>query len=422
MSIVEAATSTATHRIYDITIPRGYQGETGAAAGFAAEQLAEAHKLDPGQSPRVEITSANFDDKQKQFKFDFYIPSGIQGERGDKFYVNDRVDTVDDLPADAAKGDAYFVVGDNHIYQWNGEKWVDLGIAQEGPKGTDGEAATITIAETRTGEPGTEAKVEELSGSTAQNRRYRITIPRGADGTDGIDGIDGTDGVDALVCKELFNGSITSGSQVNIDIDKFSRTPVVNETFVLFTGFGEYSIATISSISNDVVTAFCGDVITIKGADGEDGLSIVDITKGSVIVDGTTTTTPITFTFSDQSTKTIDIVVENGKDGKDGKDGIDGIDGTTFTPSVDAEGNLSWTNDGGKVNPPTVKIVGKDGEDGEAATFAIAETETGDAGTDAKVEELADSTPQNRKYRVTIPKGADGTTFTPSIDAEGNLS
>ena len=117
MLIVENAASTSTHRVYDITIPRGYQGETGASAGFAAEQLAAAHKLASDQSPRVEITSANFDDRQKQFKFDFYIPSGVQGERGEKFYVNDRVDTVDNLPTNAVKGDAYFVVADNHIYQ-----------------------------------------------------------------------------------------------------------------------------------------------------------------------------------------------------------------------------------------------------------------------------------------------------------------
>lgn len=115
--IVENAASTPTHRVYDITIPRGYQGETGAAAGFAAEQLTAAHKLASDQSPRVEITPVNFDDRQKQFRFDFYIPSGIQGERGEKFYVNDRVDTVDNLPTNAAKGDAYFVVADNHIYQ-----------------------------------------------------------------------------------------------------------------------------------------------------------------------------------------------------------------------------------------------------------------------------------------------------------------
>ena len=58
-------------------------------------------------------------------------------------------------------------------------------------------------------------------------------------------------------------------------------------------------------------------------------------------------------------------IEENGADS-----GTDGKDGVTFTPSVDSEGNLSWTNDGGLPNPETVNIKGADGKD---ATF---ETET----------------------------------------------
>ena len=140
------------------------------------------------------------------------------------------------------------------------------------------------------------------------------------------------------------------GSRITIATDQFSRTPAVNETFVLFTNSGQYSIATIESIDNNTVTAVCGDVVTIKGADGKDGLSIVSVTKGSVTIGDTTTTTSIIFTFSDQSTKMVDIVTQNGRDGRDGidgtngtdgRDGVDGRDGTTFTPSVDAEGNLS---------------------------------------------------------------------------------
>ena len=49
----------------------------------------------------------------------------------------------------------------------------------------------------------------------------------------------------------------------------------------------------------------------------------------------------------------------------DGSAGQDGADGTTFTPSVDANGNISWTNDGGKTNPTTRNIKGPQGEQGE---------------------------------------------------------
>ena len=42
----------------------------------------------------------------------------------------------------------------------------------------------------------------------------------------------------------------------------------------------------------------------------------------------------------------------------------DGDDGATFTPSVDSAGNLSWTNNKGLTNPPTVNIKGPKGDSG----------------------------------------------------------
>lgn len=54
----------------------------------------------------------------------------------------------------------------------------------------------------------------------------------------------------------------------------------------------------------------------------------------------------------------------NGVDGKDGSNGIDGEDGVTFIPSLDEEGNLSWTNDKGLENPKSINIRGPQGEQG----------------------------------------------------------
>ena len=47
---------------------------------------------------------------------------------------------------------------------------------------------------------------------------------------------------------------------------------------------------------------------------------------------------------------------KNGTNGQNGSDGVNGKDGVTFTPSVDENANLSWTNNGGLENPPTVNI------------------------------------------------------------------
>lgn len=58
----------------------------------------------------------------------------------------------------------------------------------------------------------------------------------------------------------------------------------------------------------------------------------------------------------------IDLKGESGSGGS----GEAGADGVTFLPSVDAEGNLSWSNDGGLENPQPVNIKGPRGEQGPA--------------------------------------------------------
>lgn len=54
-----------------------------------------------------------------------------------------------------------------------------------------------------------------------------------------------------------------------------------------------------------------------------------------------------------------------GQQGVQGEPGNDGADGATFTPSVDAAGNLSWTNNGNLENPATVNIKGPKGDKGD---------------------------------------------------------
>ena len=48
-----------------------------------------------------------------------------------------------------------------------------------------------------------------------------------------------------------------------------------------------------------------------------------------------------------------------------GADGAAGKDGVTFTPSMSDDGDLSWTNDGGKANPQTVNLKGPKGDKGD---------------------------------------------------------
>lgn len=73
-------------------------------------------------------------------------------------------------------------------------------------------------------------------------------------------------------------------------------------------------------------------------------------------------------------------------------DGAQGADGTTFTPSVDSSGNISWTNDGGKPNPPTQNIMGP------SSQYFWYETSGADAGahiTEVPQEEWQDPSDPN---------------------------
>lgn len=108
------------------------------------------------------------------------------------------------------------------------------------------------------------------------------------------------------------------------------------------------------------------------GTDGKDGAPGQDGFSPSASVAETATGATITIT---DKTGTTTAEIKNGKDGAPGKDGTngapgtpgtngtDGKDGTTFTPSVSAAGDLSWTNDGGKANPASVNLKGPPGAD-----------------------------------------------------------
>lgn len=61
-------------------------------------------------------------------------------------------------------------------------------------------------------------------------------------------------------------------------------------------------------------------------------------------------------------------VVEAAKNGD--------FDGATFTPSVSDNGDLSWTNDKGKENPPTVNIKGEPGAPGEPGAVKMQVVDT----------------------------------------------
>jgi hypothetical protein len=91
---------------------------------------------------------------------------------------------------------------------------------------------------------------------------------------------------------------------------------------------------------------------------------------------------------------------EPGKDGSPGAAGAPGATGTTFTPSVSADGTLSWTNDGGKDNPASVNIKGPQGAQGPQGDPG-AKGETGEKGETGAAGATGPEGPQG-------PKGEQG--------------
>lgn len=111
-----------------------------------------------------------------------------------------------------------------------------------------------------------------------------------------------------------------------------------------------------------------------KGDKGDTGAAGTNGTNGVSVSSVKQTTTSsadggsnvMTVTLSNGTTSTF--TVRNGSKGSSGSNGTngkDGADGATFTPSVDSAGNLSWTNNKGLTNPPTVNIKGPKGDAGE---------------------------------------------------------
>jgi hypothetical protein len=82
----------------------------------------------------------------------------------------------------------------------DGTDGVDGKDGHDGKDGADGQAASVTVDSTVTGEPGTNANVENVGDST--NARLIFTIPRGAQGAKGEDGKDGDDYVLTQADKE----------------------------------------------------------------------------------------------------------------------------------------------------------------------------------------------------------------------------
>lgn len=140
-----------------------------------------------------------------------------------------------------------------------------------------------------------------------------------------------------IVSKEQIHRAVVPGPNEIVGISSIEQTTTSNAD-------GGSNIIT-ATLSNGTKTTF-----TIKNG-----------SKGSVGEQGPKGDTGATGAQGPKGDKG-----DTGANGTNGKDGADGEDGATFTPSVDSAGNLSWSNNKGLTNPPTVNIKGPRGDKGDA--------------------------------------------------------
>ena len=262
---------------------------------------------------------------------------------------------------------------------------------------------TVDVNSTTTGNPGTNASVTNVGDQV--NVLLDFVIPRGADGTNGTNGQDGQDGAPGADGKDANIWTATAAPTApnytfNIsDLTGGTGTPRVGD--LVFYSYYRYTITSVAS-----TTVQASNRQSLRGATGSTGTA-AGFGTPTATIDANVGTPSVTVTASGSNTAKVFAFDFKNLKGEPGTNGTNGQDGTTFTPSVDAAGDISWTNDGGKTNPPTQNIKGPTGD---AAGFGTP-TASVDANTGTPSVTVSASGPDTAKvfdFAFHNLKGAKG--------------
>ena len=177
-----------------------------------------------------------------------------------------------------------------------------------------------------------------------------------------------------LMLLALVDGTITADSSIEVALSNFNRLPLVDNLLIVYSNANQYALMKVSAVTSTAATLIVKDnsaenIVSTKGETGAAGVGITNAIAGEPIVADGKTITPITFSFSDGTTKEFNVEAQNGTDGAQGV-GVKSI--TSGTPTV--------VND--KTNTPivitltdntTVGLVvsAENGKDGTSATIDI---------------------------------------------------
>lgn len=368
----------------------GEKGEPGTPAGFGTP-TATATTLPYGEEATVTVTSDG-PDTAKVFNFEFGIPQGAPGSGGGgsgTVSVTVGSTTTGEPGTNASvtnSGDTQNVVLNFTIPR--GETGQD---GANGEDGADGQAATITVGNVTTGDPGTDVIIN--NSGTENAAILDFTIPRGAPGADGQDGQP---------------GAAAGFGEPTATVDDTSGTPSV----------------IVTSSGPDTAKVFNFQFSGLKGADGANGAdgqqgepgqdgapagfgtpsATIDNTSGepSVTVDATGPDTAKIFTFHFSGLK--------GQDGTDGSDGAPGEDGAAATIQV---GTVTTLEPGEQA---TVENVGT--ENAAILNFGIPKGEQGEPGTGGGGQGV----PAGGTTGQILAKASDSDYDTQWVDAEGGTT
>ena len=355
-SVTKNSSSTEDNAIFDFVIPRGEQGPQGNPGSDGKSPTVNVGTTTTG--PAGSQASVTNSGTETDAVFNFTIPVGIQGQRGEKGDTGSVF-----TPSVDADG----------IISWTNNGGLENPPSQDikGPKGDKGDSATITIGTTTTGNEGTNATVTNTG--TSSDAVFNFTIPRGNTGAQG----------EAATINVGTTETISPGTSAEVSNSGTSSNAVFN--FKIPRGEKGDTGDTGATPSINVGT-------TTTGNPG---------TEASVTKDKSSTETNVIFDFT----------IPRGDKGETGEQGIKGDKGdtgVTFTPSVSQDGIISWTNDGDLNNPSSVDIKGDKGDAGEAATIEIGTTTTGLPGSQASVTNSGTS--EKAVFNFSIPKGEKGNT------------
>lgn len=289
-------------------------------------------------------------------------PAGPQGETGERGPKGDTGDKGD-------KGDA-FTYSDFTKEQLEGLRGPQ-GI--QGPKGEKGDTGDTGPQ----GEKGDKGDTGE-TGPRGPQGEQGIQGPTGPQGEKGDTGAQGPKGATGDTGPQGPKGDTGSGFKV---LGYYDTAGALDEAKLATAQPGDaYGVGTAKPYDIYILNGTTGKFINngpLQGAKGDKGDAGAQGPKGDQGDVGPTGPAgptgpqgevgpqgPTGPAGKDGAKGADGLPGKDGADGAPGKDGTNGRDGVTFTPSMSDDGDLSWTNDGGKANPQTVNLKGPKGDTG----------------------------------------------------------